>query len=95
MRANAFGFYPLNGTPVIGFRAHSKQGSVRSFLKRIRKANRKSRIILILDNFKPHHSRSVVEYAKKLNIFLVFLPPYSPNLNPIEFIWKDVKRVIF
>jgi len=94
MKANAFGFYPLNGTSVIGFRAHSKLGSVKSFLKRIRKANTKGRIILILDNFRPHHSRSVVEYARRLNIFLVFLPPYSPDLNPIEFIWKDVKRVI-
>ena len=27
-----------------------------------------------------------------LNIRLIFLPPYSPDLNPIEFIWKSVKR---
>lgn len=94
MRANSFGFYPINGTPVIGFRAHSKQESVRSFLKRIRKANPNGRILLILDNFKSHHARTVVAYAKRLNIVLVFLPPYSPDLNPIEFIWKDIKRVI-
>jgi len=25
---------------------------------------------------------------------LIFLPPYSPDLNPIEFIWKSIKRVI-
>ncbi|MGP6240228.1 transposase [Cuniculiplasma sp. SKW4] len=25
---------------------------------------------------------------------LVFLPPYSPDLNPIEFIWKSVKRIL-
>ncbi|MEN4018852.1 MAG: transposase, partial [Methanobacterium sp.] len=30
--------------------------------------------------------------ARKLNINLVFLPPYSPDLNPIEFIWKTIKR---
>lgn len=94
MRANAFGFYPINGNPVIGFRADSTQKSVRSFLKRIRKANPKGRIVLILDNFRSHHARTVVAHAKRLNIFLVFLPPYSPDLNPIEFIWKDVKRAI-
>jgi transposase len=94
MRANAFGFYPLNGNPVIGFREHSKQESVRSFLKRIRKANPNGRIILILDNFRSHHARTVVALAERLNIFLVFLPPYSPDLNPIEFIWKDIKRAI-
>jgi len=94
MKANAFGFYPINGTPVIGFRAHSKQESVRSFLKRIRKANPYGRIIIILDNFRSHHARTVVAHAKRLNIILVFLPPYSPDLNPIEFIWKDIKRAI-
>ena len=29
-----------------------------------------------------------------LNIKLIFLPPYSPDLNPIEFIWKSVKRAV-
>ena len=32
--------------------------------------------------------------AERLDIDLVFLPPYSPDLNPIEYIWKSVKRVI-
>jgi transposase len=32
--------------------------------------------------------------AERLDIELVFLPPYSPDLNPIEYIWKSVKRVI-
>jgi transposase len=30
----------------------------------------------------------VVEKAKELNIKLHYLPPYSPNLNPIERLWK-------
>jgi len=29
-----------------------------------------------------------------LNITLVFLPPYSPDLNPIEFIWKSLRKEI-
>jgi len=32
------------------------------------------------------------EYAKKIGICLVYLPPYSPDLNPIEFTWKSLKR---
>jgi putative transposase len=28
----------------------------------------------------------------RLSIILVFLPLYSPDLNPIEFIWKSIKR---
>jgi len=30
--------------------------------------------------------------AQLLDIILVFLPPYSPDLNPIEFIWKSIKK---
>ena len=93
-RANSFGFYPINGNPVIGFRKKSKKEDVRCFIKRIRKANPKGRIILILDNFSSHKSRIVRAYAEKLNILLVFLPKYSPDLNPIEYIWKDVKKEI-
>jgi putative transposase len=29
-----------------------------------------------------------------LHIRLVYLPPYSPDLNPIEFLWKSVKRIV-
>jgi putative transposase len=35
----------------------------------------------------------VKERAKELGVHIVYLPPYSPDLNPIEFIWKSVKRV--
>lgn len=94
MRANTFGFYPINGNPVIGFRKHSRKEKVKSFLKRIRKANPKGRIIIILDNFKSHKAKIVRECAKELNIILVYLPKYSPDLNPIEYIWKDIKKEI-
>jgi putative transposase len=48
--------------------------------------------MIILDNFRSHHAKLTTEAAGKLNIDLVFLPPYSPDLNPIEFIWKSIKR---
>jgi transposase len=32
--------------------------------------------------------------SKRLAIELIFLPPYSPDPNPIEYIWKSIKRVI-
>lgn len=32
--------------------------------------------------------------ARKENIDLVCLPPYSPELNPIEYIWKSIKRIV-
>ena len=50
--------------------------------------------MIILDNFKSHHAKLTTETAKKLNIDLIFLPAYSPHLNPIEYIWKTIKREI-
>ena len=35
-----------------------------------------------------------MQKAKELDIYLVFLPTYSPDLNPIEFIQKSIKRVL-
>ena len=51
-------------------------------------------IIVILDNFLSHRTENVAITAELLDNELVFLPPYSPHLNPIELIWKSIKKVI-
>ncbi len=94
MRANTFGFYAINGNSVVNFRKHSKKEDVCEFLENIRDKNPGKRIIIILDNFKSHHAKMTIAKAKDLDEILVFLPPYSPDLNPLEFIWKSIKRVI-
>ena len=49
-------------------------------------------IYVILDNAKYHYSKEVREYLEGKNIKLAFLPPYSPNLNLIEGVWKFFKK---
>lgn len=49
-------------------------------------------IYIVLDNARYQHCDFVKEKASKLNISLIFLPPYSPNLNLIERVWKYVKK---
>lgn len=49
-------------------------------------------ITIILDNAKYQRCKLVMEKAKLHNIELLFLPPYSPNLNLIERVWKFVKK---
>ena len=49
-------------------------------------------ITLVLDKAKYQHARVVKELAEQLNIELLFLPTYSPNLNLIERLWKFVKK---
>jgi transposase len=46
------------------------------------------RVHLIWDNARPHKNDGVYTYAKKLNIKLHYLTPYSSNLNPVERVWK-------
>ena len=48
-------------------------------------------IHIVLDNARYQKCRVVMELAKKLHITLHFMPPYSPNLNLIERLWKHVK----
>lgn len=48
-------------------------------------------ITVVLDNARYQRCAIVEEYANKVNIELLFLPSYSPNLNLIERLWKFVK----
>lgn len=49
-------------------------------------------ITLVLDNARYQRCRFVQSVAAELGIELLFLPPYSPNLNLIERLWKFVKK---
>ena len=51
-------------------------------------------IYIFLDNAKYNHSNLVTTEAKLLGIKLIFLPPYSPNLNLIERLWKFMKKKV-
>jgi transposase len=49
-------------------------------------------ITIVLDNARYQRCKIVIGLAKTLNIELLFLPPYSPNLNLIERVWKFTKK---
>jgi transposase len=93
-KSSTFGFYAVRGNSVVDFPEHSRKEDVTAFLEKIRLGNPDGRIMIVLDNFKSHHALKVAERALELGIDLIFLPPYSPDLNPIEFIWKSIKRII-
>lgn len=50
--------------------------------------------IVILDNAKFHKSQKTKELIESVGCRILFLPPYSPNLNPIEKFWANMKRWI-
>ena len=50
--------------------------------------------VVVLDNAKVHRAKKVQEmrrYWADRNLFIFFLPPYSPHLNIIERLWKELK----
>jgi putative transposase len=94
IKANAFGCYMLNGMSVIDFKEQSKKEDVGEFLVTIRKNNPSNEIVIFCDNFSSHRAEHTRKIAADNDINLVFLPKYSPDLNPIEYIWKSIKRVI-
>jgi transposase len=62
-------------------------------LKAIKEKNQsQEKLFLVMDNASFNRSKMVKEMAKTLGIELVYLPPYSPNLNPIERLWKFFKK---
>ena len=69
-----------------------KSGDMELFLSIVRRENPSKPICVILDNARIHRAGSVKARAEELGIILIHLPPYSPDLNPIEFGWKDLKR---
>ena len=52
------------------------------------------RISVIMDNAGYNRSYEVKGLAKELRIKIIYLPPYSPNLNPVERLWEYMKREV-
>ncbi len=50
--------------------------------------------VIILDNARVHKAKEAAEVIKKHGIEVLFLPPYSPELNPIEMMWSKLKYYI-
>ena len=61
-----------------------------------KKNGRKKKILLVLDNAKYHHAKILQPWLSEISdlLELFFLPPYSPDLNPIEMLWKKTRRNI-
>jgi transposase len=54
----------------------------------------KQAIHLFVDNARYYRSTLVAEFVRTSRIHMHFLPPYSPNLNPIERLWRLMKKEV-
>ena len=64
------------------------------FLTKLKEQYADKPLKIVLDNAAYQHCKLVTDAAKKLQIELLFLPPYSPNLNIIERLWKFTRKKI-
>lgn len=76
---------------------HYKEASLTSddtadLLLWLRKKQPKGRIYLVCDRGGCYTAKAVKAFAKSLGITMVYLPPYSPNLNIIERLWLFLKK---
>lgn len=50
--------------------------------------------VIVMDNASFHRKKQLIPLAQKAGLRLIFLPPYSPQLNPIEKFWGWLKRYL-
>jgi transposase len=93
-RINVLGAYdPIKNKLIKAVnRSYITSLEVIQLLERIRGAYNKQPVPIVLDNAKYQRCNVVKEKASALNIELLFLPTYSPNLNLIERLWRYVKK---
>ncbi len=62
------------------------------FLQKIKEKYPDKKIVIVLDNARYNYAIVTRNFAEENNIKLLFLPPYAPNLNLIERLWKFTKK---
>ncbi len=82
---------PLTGESFILEMPYLNSECFQVYLEEFSKAYSESENILVLDNGKFHKAKGLVFPE---NIHLEFLPPYAPELNPIERFWQELKARI-
>ena len=82
-------FSPITGEKLLMEFPYCNSENFQIFLDELSSENPKTLMIMVLDNGAFHKAKKL---KIPVNIKLVFLPPYSPELNPAEKIWGRFKR---
>ena len=61
----------------------------------LRRRSRNTAMVVVLDNARYHHAKLLKPYLEKHRgkLELLFLPPYSPQLAPVERVWKLTRKL--
>ena len=58
----------------------------------INNLKKEKKIVIVVDNYSVHRADLVKQACEILNIEFIYLPTHSPHLNPIEQVWKSIKK---
>lgn len=83
-------FSPINGDKLVLEFPYCNSDCFQIFLNILSKQDENEFKIIVLDNG-AFHKAKILNIPE--NIVLIFLPPYSPELNPAEKIWHRFKRI--
>ena len=94
-------FHLFGALNAVSGKMHSRKASTinarhfRTFLKQVLHAYPREIVVVILDNAVWHRAKllkPILLITPRLLLF--FLPPYSPDLNPIELFWKGMRKAV-
>lgn len=64
----------------------------RTYVEKVLVPTLRSGDIVVMDNLTPHQNPQTLELIRQAGAEALFLPAYSPDLNPIEKMWSKVKN---
>lgn len=85
----------LDGTTVPFVFEGALNGDIfRAYITRLLVPSLKEGDVVIMDNLSSHKVEGIVEAIEAVGASVMFLPPYSPDLNPIELMWSKIKAIL-
>lgn len=76
------------------FEGYSNSSTYETYIEQVLVPALKPGMVVVIDNASFHKSKKIVELIQAAGCRIIFLPPYSPDFNPIEHWWTAVKNAI-
>ena len=83
---------PITGKSYFLIMPYCNTDCMNVFLAHLSESYKEDQIVLVCDGAAWHKSKGLIVPQ---NVHLIFIPPYTPEMNPIEQIWKEIRKLGF
>lgn len=66
----------------------------REYIRRVLLPSLSKGDIVVMDNLRVHYDKTAIRLIEQTGAVVKFLPPYSPDFNPIEKMWSKIKQIL-